>query len=382
MIEIRTMSEREMAQAVQLADETFRDAKQASMLRAFPSAFDGRLGQSFGAFEGERLVAFMGLVPSIIRIGAANLNVVSLGSVCTSPSYRGKKIASAMLGQVLAHADRIGASMMLVSGDGPLYMRSGCHYYGRVTRFIISAKDEKLPVIAASSDFTVRRIGSEDLFRLHGAARTRPVRYEQGVAELAALIASEAIASCYHMQHAVFAAFESDDIASYVVIAVPSEGDDVNEEAPFVVEWGGSAEAVASIFGHVLRERLVDVLEVPVLWHESRLLQVLADFPHKKMRNHGTAQIIDPERLFSELLPYLVEKAPLAASRLSFLRSGASGGTILYVDGVEAVALSEEELVAVLFDPEADIAVPEPLKELLGQLFPVPFPHAGGLNFV
>ncbi|MCY9663967.1 GNAT family N-acetyltransferase [Paenibacillus alginolyticus] len=381
MIEIRTMSKNEMEQAVRLSDETFRDTKQVSMLTAFPTVFDARLNQSFGAFEGEKLVAFMGLVPSVIRIAAAKLSVLSLGSVCTHPDYRGMKIASTMLQEVLVHADRIGSSVLLVSGDGPLYMRSGCHHFGRVTRFVLSANQEKLRSFTANPDFAIRRIRSEDWFRLHDAASNRTVRYEQGVTELAALIDSEAIASCCHMQHAVFAAFESDSIAAYAVIAVPMQGGDGKEEAPFVVEWGGGAEALAAVFHHVLREQKLDCLEVPVLWYETELLQVLAEFPNKKMRNHGTVHIVNPERLYSELLPYLKEKSSAAASRLS-LRRSSDGGATLLMDGEEAAILNGEELVALLFDPEVEINVPEPLQDLLDKLFPVPFPHAGGLNFV
>ncbi|NOU87741.1 GNAT family N-acetyltransferase [Paenibacillus sp. LMG 31460] len=381
MIEIRKVNTNEMEQAVRLSDETFRDAEQVSMLKAFPAAFDARLKQSLGAFEGQELVAFMGLVPSVIRIEAAKLSVLSLGSVCTHPNYRGMEIASNMLHEVLAQADRIGSSMLLVSGDRSLYMRNGCHYFGRGTRFILSASHEKLPSSSASPGIAIRRIGSEDWFRLHDTASKRTARYEQGVTELAGLIDSEAIASCCHMQHAVFAAFESDCIAAYAVIAVPKQEADVKGETPFVVEWGGNAEALASVLHHVLREQKLDCLEVPVMWYETKLLSVLAEFPNKKMRNHGTVHIVNPERLYSELLPYLSEKAPAAASRLS-LRRSSDGGVILMMDGEETAILNGEELVALLFDPEAEINVPKPLEDLLGKLFPVPFPHAGGLNFV
>ncbi|OCT10561.1 hypothetical protein A8709_22180 [Paenibacillus pectinilyticus] len=381
MIEIRHVRPDEMEQAVRLSDETFRDAEQASMLKAFPSAFDARLYQSFGAFEGDELVAFMGLVPSVVQVETARMSVLSLGSVCTHPNYRGKKIASTMLRDVYAHAERAGASMLLVSGDGPLYMREGCHYFGSVSRFVVSASHEKMQSFKAKHGTVIRSIHAGDWFQLHAVAANRTVRYEQGVAELPILINSEAIASCYHMQHAVYASFESEQMTAYAIVAVPMEGRAMGEESPFVVEWGGDAVAVVSILAYALHAEKLEALEIPVVWHETKLLQALSIFPYKKMRNHGTVHIVNPERLFNELLPYLTGKAPAAAARLS-LRQTLNGGAILLLDNREEATLHAEELVALFFDPQPKMNVPERLKDQLDQLFPVPFPHAGGLNFV
>ncbi|NQX59267.1 GNAT family N-acetyltransferase [Paenibacillus qinlingensis] len=381
MTEIRRVRANEMEQAVRLSDETFRDASQKSMLKAFPNAFDSRLNQSFGAFENGELVAFMGLVPAVVHVSAAKLNVLSLGSVCTHPNYRGQKIASNMLQVVHTHAESVGASMLLVSGDGPLYMRSGCHYFGRVTRFEITNDQETYQRFIANPGIEIRRVHSEDWFRLHAAAESREVRYAQGVNELPILMDSEAIASCYHMHHAVYAAFESDRVAAYAIVAIPTQGRVAEEEAPFVVEWGGSSEALAAILQFALQEQELDVLEIPVMWNETRLLQVLSHFPSKRMRNHGTVHIVNPERLFNELLPYLSEKAPAAASRL-LIRQASEDGAVLLLDGIAMASLTAQEVVDVWFDPEAELNVPKPLKDVLNQLFPVPFPHAGGLNFV
>ncbi|CAN7323495.1 GNAT family N-acetyltransferase [Paenibacillus sp. LjRoot56] len=381
MIEVRRVRANEMEQAVRLSDETFRDAGQKSMLKAFPNVFDPRLNQSFGAFENGKLVAFMGLVPSVVHVSAAKLNVLSLGSVCTHPNYRGKKIASNMLRDVHTHAERIGASMLLVSGDGPLYMRSGCHYFGRVTRYEITNDHEAFQSFIANPGIEIRRVHAEDCFRLHAAAESREVRYVQGVNELPILIDSEAIASCYHMHHAVYAVFESDRVTAYAIVAIPDQGRVMEAAAPFVVERGGSPEALAAILQFTLQEQELDVLEIPVMWNETRMLQVFSHFPSKRMRNHGTVHILNPERLFSELLPYLSEKAPAAASRL-LMRQAPEDGAVLLLDGKEMASLTAQEVVAVLFDPEAELNVPEPLNDVLNQLFPVPFPHAGGLNFV
>src|SRR4051812_20787883 len=90
MIEIRFATNEELKQAADLSDSVFRDAEQPSMGIAFPQIFTSCQNQSIAAFEDGKLVAFMGLVPNIIKIGQAQLFIHSLGSVCTHPEYRKK----------------------------------------------------------------------------------------------------------------------------------------------------------------------------------------------------------------------------------------------------------------------------------------------------
>ncbi|RTE11707.1 GNAT family N-acetyltransferase [Paenibacillus whitsoniae] len=379
-MEIRPVSENEMEQAVRLSDTTFRTAGQPSMLEAFLSAFDARLGQSIGAFDGERLVAFMGLVPSVVAIGQARVSVLSLGSVCTHPEYRGRKIASAMLQEVVAAGKRAGASLLLVSGDGPLYMRHGCRYFGRVTKFRLKAQElRSLPI--SHPAVVVRTSSLDDLFRLHGLAAQREVRYEQSVLELATLIKCEAIASCYRMRHTVYAAFEGDRMRGFAVIAAPPHGGSLHEQPPFVVERSGEAEVDVALLRHAAEDLGLVELEVQAGWYETELQDALAGYPQQAGRNHGTALILDAGRLYSELHPYLASKAPEAAERISFV-AVADGGASVLLDGEEQLTLTGDELMQLWWDPQSEVQAPTSVEGELRTLFPVPFPHAGGLNFV
>ena len=117
MVEIRIIHNDELTEAAALSDAVFRDAEQTSMAIAFPHIFSAGLNQSFAAFEAGKLVAFMGLVPKILNIGPAKLQIHCLGSVCTAPEARGKGYASLMLEQVYRLLEQSGTSLLLVSGD-------------------------------------------------------------------------------------------------------------------------------------------------------------------------------------------------------------------------------------------------------------------------
>lgn len=135
MTEYKLVREQEWSQAVSLADRVFRDDEQKSMAEGFPLVFSPALRQSYGAFEEGRLVAFIGLVPHLIRIGTAILKTFSIGAVCTDPDERGRGHAGRILELVQQHAADAGASLLLVSGARPLYTRAHCYPYGEMHRY-------------------------------------------------------------------------------------------------------------------------------------------------------------------------------------------------------------------------------------------------------
>ncbi|WP_187274462.1 GNAT family N-acetyltransferase [Paenibacillus sp. N3.4] len=83
MTEIRLLQPGEWQAAIQLADKTFRNVGEDSMGIAFTHVFSPSLHQSYGLFIEGEIVSFIGLVPEIMRIGAAKLNVYAIGAVCT-----------------------------------------------------------------------------------------------------------------------------------------------------------------------------------------------------------------------------------------------------------------------------------------------------------
>ncbi|GAA0592475.1 hypothetical protein GCM10009001_05820 [Virgibacillus siamensis] len=59
-MQLRQLKPNEFEQAITLADKTFRDKEHISMGTAFPQVFSKNLNPSFGAFEGNELISFMG----------------------------------------------------------------------------------------------------------------------------------------------------------------------------------------------------------------------------------------------------------------------------------------------------------------------------------
>ncbi len=379
-MEIRLVHADEMEQAVRLSDSIFRDAEQISMGPAFPTVFSTSLGQSYGAFENGKLVSFMGLVPSIIRIGAARLNVFSLGSVCTHPDARGKGTASAILAKVMDHVRQSGASLLFVSGDRSLYTRANCCRFGAIKRFALDASSAETLSGRAGAEITIREMGAYDWFRLHKLASQRSVAYEQSVWDLAMLIQAEAYGSCLKLHHRVLVAEKGGDVSAFAVVGVPNEPG--SERPGVAIEWAGDEASVAKLLAEAAARYRLKQLNIPVAWHETGLARLLesAGVPFQADQNQGTVYISDAARLIDQLRPYLLERNAGLGGKLR-IESRDNGLNELILDDERAV-LNPQQLVSLLFDPEPQTEMQPRLKERLADLFPVPIPYTSGLNYV
>ncbi|WP_442601763.1 GNAT family N-acetyltransferase [Paenibacillus sp. KN14-4R] len=377
MTEIRPLHDYEMQDAVALANAIFRDAEQSSMAAAFPLVFSESLGQSFGAFEDGKLVAFMGLVPAHIRIGETQLTVYSLGAVCTHPDYRGKGYAGQILDEIKEHVARAGASLLLVSGDRPLYIRAHCYQYGSVKRYLLDPQNT-LTIPPLSDDVTIRELGVTDWFQLHQVASARFSRYEQSLSELASMIRSQAYASCVKMTHRTLVAEQNGQIIAYAVVCVPTQYK--NSRPPFAVEHGGDPRAVAALLAHTVAAYKLNRMDAAIIWHNDGLHEALQSIPFEAESNYGTVHVANPELLMSQLQPYMQQKnAEIAASlQLSNLGDGKCKLTF----GEQSYEMDAQELVSLLFDTEPHTKLPADVKQSLTAIFPLPFPLVSGLNYV
>jgi predicted N-acetyltransferase YhbS len=380
MTEIRFVRNEELTEAAALSDSVFRDADQTSMGVAFPHIFSAGLSQSVGAFEDGKMVAFMGLVPKIIRIGSAQLQIHCLGSVCTAPAYRGKGHASLMLDQVYDFIKQSGTSLLLVSGDRTLYTRTGCTIFGELNHYVITKQDAKMDQLHSGAHaINYRLLEATDTFQLHKLHTNNNVRYESSINDTAQLIDSKAVASIKKLNHKVYVAEFGEKLIASVIVAVPSKL--ATDAEPFIVEWNGVAKVAVSLISYVIQDLSLASLQLHSPWQEKELHEALGGISFTKVRNSGTIKMIDSKRLWNQLMPHLIEKNAYAASVIDCIENGASEAVHLSILG-ESVQIDYHEFIALIFDPNADIPNLKPYKSVLDSLFPIAFPYTAGLHYI
>lgn len=381
MVQIRLVTSDEMKEAVALADAVFRNSGDISMGTAFPKIFSSGLIHSFGAFERGELVAFMGLVPNVIRVGASQLQVYSLGAVCTAPEHRGKGHASLLLNEVFQFIRQAGASLLLVSGDRSLYTRSGCVKFGSFRHYSLRSDDAAM----MPNEFIDRRIRfrlfqETDWFQFYQLTQNKTARYDENLFDLAQATASESYASAFQSKHAVYVAEMDGKLLAAVIMAIPAARGSGTE--PFVVAWYGIAGLSVALAQHMMREFALSRVRLPASWHETDLHQALEGCSFDESPNAGTVKIIDYLKLWQQILPYLQAKDAAAAEAVCLIQSGHDPELVCLSVWGRLVPLAHHEFVGLLFNPGANIPSLEPYRSVLDRLFPIAFPYTAGLQFI
>jgi predicted acetyltransferase len=379
MVEIRLVKQEEMNTAVQLADAVFREKDDVSMGVAFPYLFSAEFSKSYGAFENGKLLSFIGLQPSTIRIGSAELSVYSIGAVCTDPEARGLGYASQILEEIKAYMEAADTSLLLVSGTRSLYTRFGCREFGQIQQFTLN--EESLSSLAPRdpSIYKIRKMMDGEWSSLQKIAAKRHTAYEQSASEIAVLTEAEPMACCENLNYQIFVAEQDQNPVAFLIVALKNES--TPKKSPFVVEWAGPTAAVQELLAYVIRIHNLDKLEMSVSWHEKDLLLALQSVPGKKQRNEGTVYIVQPERLIEQLRPYLIDLHPEIGAQLQAV-SHSYRQVTLRLHGFTDLTIELEEWISLLFGPMPELEANKAWKEALALLFPLPFPYTNGLNFV
>jgi len=364
-MEIRHLRDDEFEQAIKLSDATFREEGHISMGEAFPQVFSRALKQSYGAFDGEKLVSFVGLVPAKIHIGPAVLNVFLIGSVCTAPEYRGQGLATAVLEKIYQHIKKANGSLLFVSGGRGLYRRLGCYEFGGMYQFRWQSPGE----LAHSFSGKVRQADPVDLFYLDELREQKSVRFDASLWEWAELVKAGGLASIYKLTQEVFVAEKDGVPVAYIVVGLPTPHH--TEGKAMITEWAGDPEAIKALVQQVLSEQKVSTVTMNIPWHEP-LLKDFRQYPHKKKNHSGTIHIIDAQNLFAQLQPYF---SASYGGKIKISVDNEGDDYVLAVDEREIV-LTEERFVSLLFTPGAM----EPSS--FEGIFPIPLPDTLGLYFV
>lgn len=360
MVEYRLLEEKEFQQAIDLADKVFRKEGHVSMGSAFPQVFSSALYQSYGAFIDEKLVSFIGLVPSVLHIEGAEVQAFSIGAVCTEPDYRRRGLANTLLQMIFDHVNKSGAAVLFISGDLPIYIKQGCAYYGKMNQYKIGKDD-----LIANNSYTVRELGPHDWFQMRKLSYNRQIRYEQSIYEMAQLNYAAGFASIFKMKHKVLIAEENHRVKAFLVFGVPyHEQDGVDSR---VIEWGGDPVAIRELLTEAFSYGLNSlVLNVPTF--EKDLIQELDSLQEKVEQPFpGTMKIMNLDVLLNQLGPYLKDKLEISTvdeDHKSLLYKGNS------------VIMNNHELEELILKGSKNV------DSYLEDIFPIPFPFPQGLNYV
>lgn len=279
----------------------------------------------------------------------------------------------------MEHAKRSGASLVFVSGDRSLYMRSGCQYFGKISYASLSPSAASGIRNSNAEGWTIRSMVPEDAFAVSGLLSASQAGYEQGPAQLLALLGANAISDIYGLEPLAFVAVKNGSIQAFAIAAVHSA--DGRSTAPSTdpiraVEWAGDVQGCAVLFDEILNRFPAQQMIVPVPWQQERLLQLLkaSGAEIKDGRNSGTVWIANASSLVAQCAPLL----PAGWDQAFRIHAGPGRDrSYAITNGLEELSLDDSGLLSLLFDPDS------PSRDLAPASFrTIPLPYLSGLHFV
>ncbi|MCT2536655.1 GNAT family N-acetyltransferase [Aquibacillus koreensis] len=378
MVVIRKIQPDDLEAAINLSNQTFNNPGQGSMHVAFPFMFSrNKYNHSFGAFAEGKLVAFMGLVPFTVRVGDAGISLYALGSVCTDPDYQGQGIATKMLEEIDAFLQTTDASLLLVSGDRPLYRKVDCYPFGQFFRYSYSGGNAQHA--DSPSTYTIREMGGADLLSIARLASERKVAFDQSVSDLAVLLEAKAYANYRKLEQKIIVIERAGIVSGFITVGLPNEvslGDYDNNAT--AIEWAGDAQDIVDMLDYAVKAYALEGIGIDVPWYDIELKARLKGRPVETKQNQGTIKVVHAERLLQQLYPYVNKEkygGPIQ------LKVNAMDEHVEVATETVTTMVSPNQFVSLLFDPEPDNPKVKRLQQETVDAFPIPFPSTTGLNY-
>lgn len=354
--------------AVELANRVFRPEGSGDMAREYPLLFSESNVENLRVVKARgRVVSLVGLCIRDADILGYRFRVVSVGSVCTDPAFRGRGLASALMRDAVAHSRSKGCSLMLISGDRSLYRLLGAV---PITSFLAcTIPADSTP--AVSGVVQVSEPDAKDAPALAALYQREPVRFRRNSDDWHALLNARML---MNRPADFFTAAQDGVPIAYACVQRPGR-----DGTAAVQEYAGSRCALRLMVPWICRRYSVPDLHLTLMPGDLEAQYILRaeGLPTRPQSFPGTACIIDPPVFFGTLNGMAAERVPRPDLTVSCMDQ-----EVTFTLGSESTAWSGlAEITSRVFEGLPADAPSTPLTDALRSVFPVPLLWYG-LNYV
>lgn len=123
---------------------------------------DEHMGHHIGIFDGERLVACMGIYPFEVIVAGEKLLFATTGNIAVHPDHEGRGYMGKMMDAAMAELDRLDVDAARLGGLRSRYNRYGFEACGSNYGFAFTEKNRLRYFPDFKGDVTFKRIGKDD----------------------------------------------------------------------------------------------------------------------------------------------------------------------------------------------------------------------------
>ena len=363
----RILKPEEAPSLEELVDTVFMSGRAGEMRRIFPGMFsEGNTGNHLVFVDGGRVVSHVGMVYRWASIEGCTVRVSSIGAVATLDAYRGKGMATELVGMAQDKARAEGIDFMIISGDRTLYRRPGAT---RVGCDLIALIDAHAADALYSPAVHIENMAETDLPDCIAAYNQRAVHFIRPLDDWQWLVRGRASMS---RDNELVVVRKAGVFQGYFVMWKPDQ-----EGTHHVVEFAGDAGSMAAVLKPLLERSGARTIKLR-LQAGDRALKALLEGAGLELRpdtTGGTLLLLNFRQLTRRLRPYFEARAGLdLAESLSF---DEQDGRFIFAAGDDRLDVDKAEAVLALFGhPQKP-----PLHGNLGMFFPVPTLWCG-INYV
>lgn len=314
LAQIRRASAEDVEAVGKLADRVFRPELEPGegFPVEFPQLFSAENASHLYFIEADgKPVSLVGMMPGEVRLHDCLVSTVSMGSVCTLPEYRGRHYVSQMVAHVIARYQN-DFSVLLVSGDRPLYRRAGCVPFGDWLVATLEPPRE----LPSSTGVTVSFGTAADAEELQTIYIREPVRFRRTPTDMALLLQSLAAPRWRrHMVETlpvVAVARLNGQIVAYLIGARSAT---VSRQM-LAIEWAGARAAIPALADRLRQHFGCEQASFFVSPGDETMKSVLKarSVSWSSEGNVGTLRVLNLARFVEETSPLLWQRAggPLA----------------------------------------------------------------------
>lgn len=245
-MEITRLKEENYDELISLLNEVFsnHNGRESDFEKSLPKMCvrdDEHMQKHFGIFDGERLVAAVGVYPLPMTVAGEKLLFSTVGNVATRPEYEGRGYMTALLERAMKELDDIGADASRLGGLRHRYNRFGYETCGMRYSVAFSALNRKNRFPGVGENVSFRKIERADTELLKAAREL-----QQG--DIVAVERREenrffdVYTSMIAWQNIPYAAFSGGKMIGY--ICVNSRGDTIAEH--YAVSTDATAEMICA----------------------------------------------------------------------------------------------------------------------------------------
>jgi len=324
----------------------------------------------FIAKENDAVVSMVNYYPSTIRLGDILIKAASIGSVCTNPDFRGKKLASTLLANAEKSMISEEIDMMIISGAGGIYSDIGASLSGNNHEYLIDMDD-----ILTQDHYSVSDYKESDLQFLKTIYQRESLRFERSDDEFQLLLKGQTYPDSW-ATYPIHLIRHLGKPVAYVIGVLPNEGDEFG-----IKEFAGDRAAIVGAFGALLKRHQRRKIHFATDAYDD-IHASLKGVPFKLIHQHASLKIIDFVTLMDKLTPYFSTRYP--KSRIWF--NIEDGGLATFHCENETYHVPNNHLLNQLvfgFDEplNLDLSKMPKLAEFFSKVFPLPFVWTNNINY-